>query len=106
MGQVSDILGKRIKELIKNQISFVEGTVISASPLKIEVKGNNKWIIPKSLIIIPKALTNYSLDVDFTVNDTKVTKIQVNNALRIGDTVMMVTFNLMQRYYILDRIGG
>lgn len=106
MGQISELLGKKMKEVIRNQVNFIEGNVISTSPLKIEVIGNSQWVIPRSLIILPKTLTDYTLKVDFTVGGSKVENIKIYNSLQVGDKVMMIAFNLMQRYYILDRIGG
>lgn len=106
MGQISEILGKKMKEIIRNQVNFIEGTVVSVDPLKIEVIGNSQWVVPRSLIIIPRTLTDYTLKVDLEVSGTKIESIQVKNSLKVGDRVMMIAFNLMQRYYILDRIGG
>lgn len=37
------------------------GTVVSDSPLKVNI--NNQLIIPESLLIVPKSLTNYTVSV-------------------------------------------
>ena len=53
--------------LVPDPCGALQGKVISASPLKIQATNDDKLIIPASLLIVPKHLTNYSATVDISV---------------------------------------
>ena len=97
------------------------GTVTSVSPLKVQI--TNQFIIPQSLLVVPKHLTNYSVSVtvnwdttsdgggsgeaafashNHNVSGTKT--MTINNALKIGDKVALLRKQGGQSYFILDRI--
>lgn len=105
------------------------GTVVSTSPLKVQV--TNLFTIPESLLIVPKTLTDYTINVsmdwstegvgthshtcpDGTTSSNgahshKLTSsgsktIKIHNALKIGDKVALIRKTGGQSYYILDRI--
>lgn len=107
---------------------FIEATVISESPLKLQVKGNDKWIIPGTSIIVPEHLSDYERKIEILektvsgqtksaavegsshshgIEDIDITnlKIKVFNSLKVGQVVMCISFNFGQRYYIIDRVG-
>ena len=75
------------------------GEVVSISPLKIQV--TNQFTIPQSLLIVPKHLTDY--DVNVTLNGETQT-MTINNSLKIGDKVALLRKQGGQSYFILDRI--
>jgi hypothetical protein len=60
-----------IKQLIQGMqvkdLDIVEGEVISAAPLKIKLVNNEKMILDKDIMVIPRHLTDYSASVDITL---------------------------------------
>jgi hypothetical protein len=97
------------------------GTVTSTSPLKVQV--TNRFTIPESLLIVPKHLTDYKVDVEidwstetksggsdysaFASHNHAVTgtkTMTVKNALKVGDKVALLRKTGGQSYFILDRI--
>lgn len=95
---------------------LMEGEVVSSSPLKIRIKRNSKLVIPRELLVVPENLTNRTIKAsisasyvstssenfsNFNANNASIT---INNALKTGDKVMLISFEGGQKYYILDRI--
>lgn len=97
------------------------GTVVSTSPLKVQI--TNVFTVPESMLIVPRHLTDYTVDI--TVDwDTEKTngesevhsftshkhdikgrkKIKVHNALKVGDKIALIRKKGGQSFYILDRI--
>lgn len=105
------------------------GTVISVSPLKIQV--TNSFILNEDDVIVPEKLTDYRLNVTMdwdTTYDTHTHNISdtytgggsasnythnhytvgtksllIHNALKVGDNVALIRSNGGQIFYILDR---
>lgn len=75
------------------------GKVVSTSPLKIQI--TNQFTIPQSLLIVPKQLTNYTVNITL---DGETKTMTINNALNIGDKVALLRKQGGQSYFILDRI--
>lgn len=88
------------------------GTVMSTSPLKIQV--TNQFVIPESMLIIPEHLTDHEVQV--TINWTtenveshthpvkgKKTMV-IHGALKSGDKVALLRNRGGQSYLILDRV--
>lgn len=75
------------------------GTVVSANPLRIQI--TNQLTLPRSVLVVPQHLTNYTVSV--TDNDETRT-ITINNALKINDKVALLRKQGGQSYFILDRI--
>lgn len=118
-----------IKGLIQSMVSvdgesIMQGTVISVSPLKIQMENDSKHIITERITIVPWHLTNYhtSVVVDWQTENTsggsgyaefsshrhaiKGTKpITVLNALRLGDKLHILSLNKGKLYYVLDRVS-
>ena len=121
-----EIIQKAIKQGIDNAGlgGIMEGEVISAPPnLKVKVKNNSKLAIPKELLVVPQKLTDYTLQCFINVDSLEASSssitlgavslnnintagadITIKNSLKIGDKVMLVSFEGGQRFYILDRI--
>lgn len=95
---------------------LMEGEVISSSPLKIRIKRNSKLVIPRELLVVPENLTNRTIKASISASyvstssenfsnfNTNSASITINNALKTGDKVMLISFEGGQKYYILDRI--
>lgn len=75
------------------------GTVISVNPLKVQI--TNQFTLPNSLLVVPKHLTDYEVDITIDDEDKKIT---IKNALKIGDKVALLRKQGGQSYFILDKI--
>lgn len=79
------------------------GEVVNVSPLKIKL--TPQLTIPNSLLIVPRHLTNYSVEVNADGNSTISSgTLLINNALKIGDKVALIRKQGGQSYFVLDRI--
>ena len=97
------------------------GTVISVNPLKVQV--TNVFTIPSALLIVPKHLTDYEVQVSvdwstenksggsgessFSSHNHSMLgkkKMTIHNSLQIGDKVALLRKQGGQSYFILDRI--
>ena len=75
------------------------GTVTSVTPLKVQI--TNQFTIPEKLLIVPRHLTNYKVEM---LIDGVSRSVEVKNALVSGDKVALIRKTGGQSYYILDRI--
>lgn len=87
------------------------GNIVSTNPLKVQI--TTELIIPEALLIVPKHLTNYKVDVSFsgsTTHDGKTFStsdsgvLTIKNSLKVGDKVALVRNQGGKVYYILDRV--
>ena len=105
------------------------GTVVSTSPLKVQI--TNVFTVPESMLIVPKHLTDYEIEISLksdygwitqdTQNGTALSptlsshnhkhditqskkKVFIHNALKTGDKVALIRKKGGQSFYILDRI--
>ena len=106
-------------------IEFLQGTVISASPLKIQITNDEKLIINERITIVPWHLTDYTTQATYTVGggaldaETNVVSahshklvtytltkgtLTVHNALKVGEKVHVLSLNNGKKYYVLDRV--
>ena len=118
-----DIMKRAAKDMYDNEqpTDLRFGTVVSVSPLKIQV--TNLFTIPQSMLVVPKHLTDYEVEVtvDWTTENKSggsgdsafashnhnvkgKKKIKVHNALKNGDKVALIRKHGGQSFYILDRI--
>lgn len=108
-----------------NGIELMQGTVISASPLKIQITNDEKLILNERIAIVPWHLTDYTTQATFTVGGgaldaqtnlvdghthqletytlTKGT-LTVHNALKVGEKVHVLSLNNGKKYCVLDRV--
>ena len=99
------------------------GTVKSVSPLSIQV--SSQLILPEGLLIVPRSLTDYEVEVtpvswvtetkSYSVNDedafashnhsiTGRKTMTIHNTLKVGDKVALIRKHGGQFFYVLDRI--
>ena len=118
-----DIIKRAAKDMYDNEqpTDLRFGTVVSDSPLKVQV--TNLFTIPQSMLVVPKHLTDYEVEVtiDWTTENksggsgdssfashnhgvTGKKKMTVHNALKNGDKVALIRKHGGQSFYILDRI--
>lgn len=99
------------------------GTVKTVSPLSIQI--SSQLLLPEGLLIVPRSLTDYTVEVtpvswvtenkSYSVNDedafanhnhsiTGKNTMTIHNALKVGDKVALIRKHGGQFFYILDRI--
>ena len=105
---------------------LLEGTVISESPLQIQIANDSKLIISEAISIVPRHLTEYktTLDIKFsgdTVLDSTTevnslhshkmkdfnifnAELTVHNELKKGEKVHVLALNSGKKFYVLDRV--
>ena len=75
-----------LKELIQGMapeaLAVVRGTVISASPLKIQVINDEKLILEKNIICLPRHLSTYQTTIDIVLG-----KGSINSVTRSGQGI-------------------
>lgn len=125
MAEISETTS--IKQLIQGMtgdgVQVVQGIVKSVNPLKIQIVNDEKLTISAAITYVPRHLTDYTTTcslakgekgsvygpatdgsrlTDFTFSGS----ITVYNALKVGETVHILSFNHGKQYYVLDRIEG
>ncbi len=120
-----------IKQAIQRMAKFgapelLEGTVISESPLQIQIANDSKLIISEAITIVPRHLTKYktTLDIKFSgdtvldstteVNSLHTHKLKdfnifnaeltVHNELKKGEKVHVLALNHGKKFYVMDRV--
>ena len=78
------------------------GTVMSISPLSIQVEGSMQ-AIPASAIVLTSAVTERIVDVDGTTEDMPHLTVKVTEGLEAGDKVVMLRLSKGQRYVVLAK---
>ena len=81
-------------------VNLLFGTVISASPLKIQV--DQKAIYTEKMLVLTRNVTDY--EVVITVSQQGRKKITVHNALVVGDWVLLARIQRGKKFVVLDRI--
>ena len=118
-----------LKQLIQgmntNDVSLLQGVVISKSPIRVQIIGDEKLILGVNSLYIPEHLTDREIEIEIeeweTENKSGGTgesafashshniegkkKLTVKGALKTGDTVYILSLNRGRQYYILDRKG-
>ena len=96
-----------IKQIIQwmagGETEVVQGIVKSVSPLKIQITNDDKLVITENITYVPKHLTNYTVEVDMPEDRIEIT---IRNALKVNETVYVLSFKHGKQYYVLDRVGG
>ncbi|MCD8015518.1 MAG: DUF2577 domain-containing protein [Lachnospiraceae bacterium] len=116
-----------IQGMMFDNAELMQGTVISASPLKIQMANDEKLIINERITVVPRHLSDYTTTATYTVGDGSLSSvttyngddshrhslsaftltkgtITVYNALKTGDTVYVLSLNRGKLYYVLDRV--
>ncbi len=97
----------------------LQGTVLTASPLKIQIAGDEKHTVGPNITVVPEHLTDYTAGCTIsggsvsgttsdgsTLTDFSYTgSITVHNALRAGDQVHVLSYNGRKQYFVLGRVG-
>lgn len=96
MAELLDVLHQMVQETVAAQkpadVAF--GTVTSASPLSIRVEGTMQDIPAVALILT------------WPVTEITVGSTTINQALQVGDRVVMLRVSKGQRFIVLSRVQG
>lgn len=100
-----------IKQMIQgmapSSVEVVQGKVISASPLKIQLLNDEKMELSGNIICLPKHLSTYQTTVDIAaggdIGNINGVSMTVYNGLKTGEVVYILSFNNGKKYFILDR---
>ena len=92
-----------IQKMIPESMKIVTGIVISDSPLRIQLINDEKMVLHKGIICLPKHLTDYETEISIDGGERQ--EAIVHNSLQVGELVYILSFNKGKKYYILDREG-
>lgn len=81
-------------------MNIEEGIVTKTNPLEITLVTDKKIKLSDIDLIIPERMTDYEITI---VDNGAEKKIEVKNALRIGDKVNLLQYSCKKMYYVLDR---
>lgn len=91
-----------------NTTGIVVGKVMKTSPLEIQVSNDAKLVVTESNVFVPDHLTNYSVSIHIsgTIDGHSIgtRSCTVNNALKKGDEVYMLSYENGSLYFVLDRV--
>lgn len=91
-----------------NPCCIMFGKVISISPLKIQI--NTKLILEASQIVLSQRVTNHTIPTSGSTGSADghshgIGSLSMNNALQVGNEVIMIRQTGGQEYIVLDRVG-
>jgi len=92
------------KEMIDNtpnDIEILQCKVLTISPLTIQVVDQPKRQIPNDFLMLTRSVTKYKVDMKM---DGIIRNVEVDNALRINDIILVVGFNNAQKFVVIDRV--
>ncbi len=93
-----------IQGMSGGEVQIYQGTVTSASPLKIQIVNDSSLIISSANTYVPQHLTNYTVTVSIDGSDISGATMTVNGALKKGDKVHILSLFNGKQYYVLDRV--
>ncbi|MEW9093936.1 MAG: DUF2577 domain-containing protein [Clostridiaceae bacterium] len=92
----------------QNPVNIIFGEIVKDNP--IEIKIDQKLILPKEFFIIPESLTRYEIDLIHSHNysngstSKELNKIVIREGLKQGDKVLLARVQGGQQYIILDKV--
>lgn len=87
----------------QNPVNILFGEITKENP--IEVKIDQKLILPKEFFIIPQNLTRYEIGLTHSHGGTSALgKIVIREGLQIGDKVLLLRVQGGEQYIILDKV--
>ncbi|MCC8136401.1 MAG: DUF2577 domain-containing protein [Ruminococcus sp.] len=91
-----------IQGMMSDSAELMQGTVISESPVKIQMANDEKLIINERIAVIPRHLSDYTSEAAFDGEDPL--PLTVYNGLKTGEKVYVLSLNRGKLYYVLDRV--
>jgi hypothetical protein len=87
----------------QNPVNISFGEIIKDNP--IEVKIDQKLILPKEFFIIPESLTRYEIDLTHNHGGgSALSKVVIREGLNKGDKVLLLRVQGGEQYIILDKV--
>lgn len=71
----SKSLKNLIQGMVQGEAELMQGTVISDSPLKVQMINDEKLIINERIMVVPRHLSDYTTIASFTVDDGKLDSV-------------------------------
>lgn len=88
-------------------VEVMQGTVISKSPLKVQMDNDENLITSDRITVVPKHLTKQTYKVKLKAGDkTYKGTVDVDNSLDTGDKVHVLALSDQKVYFLLDRVDG
>lgn len=84
--------------------TFMYGTVLTVSPLSIQIDEDNKLILTSEFLQLTNAVRDYTVQIE-DVEAGTTRKMMIKNALKINEKVVMIRQQGGQQYLVLDRRG-
>ena len=112
MGQ---ILRETIAEIVKNYMeasspsTFLYGTVVSESPLKIQVDDNKKLTLTSEFLVMTRNVQDHDVDMTFSMATdggdgiTSKNSMKIHNKLEKGDKVILIRQQGGQKYLVAEK---
>ncbi|MGN9864723.1 MULTISPECIES: DUF2577 domain-containing protein [Bacillus] len=100
-------LSDAIKELAlgavesESPVDVLPAEVVSASPLSIRIRDNDKLVIPSDLLVVAEHLTEHTRQIEL---DGEKKTIRFYNQLNKGDYVMIAAMPGGQSFFVIDKI--
>lgn len=90
-------------------VDATTGKVISAAPIRIQLSNDDKMILSSSTLVVLEHLTAYQAECDVTltidgIRQLQHTTITVDNALKTGDLVWLLSYNHGKSYIVLGKV--
>ena len=87
-------------------VNILFGTVLSASPLKIQV--DQKSIYTSKMLILTRNVTDFEVDMTVNHKHAYVGKktFKVHNALKAGEKVLLIRVQQGKKFVVIDRVKG
>ncbi len=98
-GIVQDIIGAY------NPSDIINGTIISLSPIQVEIDGRSEYI-PSRMFIVPESMVGKTVKASFS-DETGVHEgtLTIEPALHVGDKVIILKCQQGQKYLIMDKVS-
>ena len=110
MGDLVESMKKAALDAMNNTnpCCIMYGKVTSTSPLKIQV--NTKLILEATQLVLTKHLTNHTIPTSGSTGTREghshgIGSLTLNNALKVGDEVILIRQAGGQEYIVFDRVG-
>lgn len=103
MSEKATSIKQLIQQMIPESIGLIEGVVVKAAPLSVQVVNNPKMVVSGAMLIIPRHLTDYTTKMSTDNPDIKI-DVTIYNSLKQGEKVHMLRFYGGKFYYVLDRV--
>lgn len=103
---MADSVVSAIREAIGSgkTVEVMQGTVISKSPLKVQMDNDENLITSDRITIVPKHLTKQTYKVKLKAGDTTYKgTVDVDNSLDVGDKLHILALSDQKVYFVLDR---